>query len=400
MSWNDCRVIDMDAHIVERADRMYQDYIDPAYREAYQELCAGIAKQAEAGHRYSLFGSRTSVVEPIETGRPLGVRDTYGLTQRASMAEGRKAFPPGRLDALPPIRPEVSWDVQARLEDMDRAMVDVNVLFPTHVSSYCALRDVGFENALYRAYHRWVSDFCAQAPSRLKWTLVANMRDVQAGIDEIAYWEKRDANLVGIYISPQAPGGKLLDNPDLYPLYEVAQDLDLPLLAHGGTSRPPYGPGSFDLDGAWFLLHSFSNPWAGMAALGALIGGGVFERFSRLRAAIIETGGGWMPLALDRLDTHYLLSPGHVPHLKRLPREVLAEGRYFHAIDSWERSVEFCVEELGEDLWLFASDWPHGDTAWPESVPQLVDRPGLTERARRKMLGENAMRLCPRLREA
>jgi hypothetical protein len=51
---------------------------------------------------------------------------------------------------------------------MDRAFVDVNVLFPTHVSSYCTLRGVGFENALYRAYHRWVVDFCARAPKRLK----------------------------------------------------------------------------------------------------------------------------------------------------------------------------------------------------------------------------------------
>src|ERR1700730_8262040 len=76
-----------------------------------------------------------------------------------------------------------------------------------------------------------------------------------------------------------------------------------------------------------------------MAALGALIGGGVFELFPRLRAAIIETGGGWMPLALDRLDTHYLMSPGHGPNLQRMPREVLAEGRYFHGIDSWERSA-------------------------------------------------------------
>ncbi|MBI3325140.1 MAG: amidohydrolase family protein [Nitrospinae bacterium] len=365
MSWNGCKVIDMDSHIVERADRMYRDYIDSAYRGAYQELYDAIAKQAEAGNTYSLFGSRTSVIGPIETGRPLGVRDTFGLTQRSNMEGGRKAFPPGRLDALPPIRREVSWDVKTRLEDMDRAMVDVNVLFPTYVSSYCALRDVGFENALYRAYHRWVADFCAQAPTRLKWTLVANMRDVPSGIEEIKYWVNRDPNLVGIYISPQAPGGKLLDNPDLYPLYEVAQDLDLPLLAHGGTARPPYGPGTFDLDGAWFLLHSFSNPWAGMAALGALIGGGIFERFPRLRAAIIETGGGWMPLALDRLDTHYLMSPGHVPHLKRLPREVLAEGRYFHGFDTWERSVEF----------------------------------GLSESAKRKILGENALRLCPRLRE-
>ena len=127
----------------------------------------------------------------------------------------------------------------------------------------------------------------------------------------------------------------------------MAQELDLPLLAHGGTSRPPYGPGTFDLDGAWFLLHSFSNPWAGMAALGALVGGGIFELFPTLRVAIIETGGGWLPLALDRLDTHYIMSPGHVPNLKRLPRDVVAEGRYFHAIDTWERSLEFCVEELG-----------------------------------------------------
>ncbi len=398
MSWNGCPVIDMDAHIVERPATQYKDFIDPSFRVQYQGLCDGIAKQAEAGHKYSLFGNRSSVIEPIETGRPLGVRDTFGLTQRSTMAGGRRAFPPDRPDALPPIRQEVNWDVKARLEDMDRAMIDVNVLFPTHVSSYCALRDGGFENALYRAYHRWVADYCAQAPTRLKWTLVANMRDVASGVQEVKYWAERDANLVGIYISPQAPDGKLLDNPDLHPLYDVAQELDLPLLAHGGTSRPPYGPGSFDLDGAWFLLHSFANPWAGMAAMGALIGGGVFELFPRLQAAIVETGGGWMPLAVDRLDTHYIMSPGHVPNLKRMPREVLAEGRYYHGFDTWERSMEFCVQELGEDMWLFATDWPHGDTAWPEGVQQVVNRPGLTEHAKRKILGENALRLCPRLR--
>ncbi len=117
-----------------------------------------------------------------------------------------------------------------------------------------------------------------------------------------------------------------------------------------------------------------------------------------LRVAIIETGGGWLPLALDRLDTHYLMSPSHVPNLKRLPREVLAEGRYFHAIDTWERSLEFCVEELGEDLWLFATDWPHADTAWPESVQQITGRSRLSKTATRKLLGQNALRLSPRLR--
>jgi predicted TIM-barrel fold metal-dependent hydrolase len=398
MSWNGHIVVDMDAHIRERADRFFLDYIDPAYRGPYQLLCEAVARQEKKGERYALFGSRTAIVEQLETGRALGVRDTFGLSGRSEMEHGRVAFPPGRKDPLPPIRQEVNWDIKARIEDMDKASVDIGVLFPTHVSSYCALRDGGFENALYRAYHRWVADFCAQAPTRLKWTVVANMRDVAAGVAEIKYWAERDPNLVGVYISPQAPDGRLLDNPHLYPLYDAAQSLDLPLIAHGGTARPPYGPGTFDLDGAWFLLHGFSNPWAGMAAMGALIGGGIFELFPRIRAAIIETAGGWVPAALDRLDTHYLMSPGHVPNLKRMPREVLAEGRYFHGIDSWERSLEFCVEELGEDMWLFASDWPHGDSAWPESVQQTADRPRLTESARKKILGENAMRLCPRLR--
>jgi predicted TIM-barrel fold metal-dependent hydrolase len=226
------------------------------------------------------------------------------------------------------------------------------------------------------------------------------MRDVQSGVEEIKYWADRDSNLVGIYTSPQVPGGRLLDNPDLYPLYEVAQHFDLPLLIHGGTTRPPYGPGTFDLDGAWFLLHGLGNPWSGMAAMGALIGGGIFDLFPQLRASIVETSGGWLPAMMDRFDIHYLMAPDHVPNLKRKPREVLAEGRYFHGFDTWETSIAYCVQELGEDMWLFASDWPHADTAWPEAVGQIVNTLGLPESAKRKILGENAMRLCPRLRES
>ena len=71
--------------------------------------------------------------------------------------------------------------------------------------------------------------------------------------------------------------------------------------------------------------------------MGALIGGGIVDLFPRIRAAITETAGSWLPAALDLFDTHYLMSPGHVPNLKRMPRDVIAEGRYFHGIDSWER---------------------------------------------------------------
>ena len=95
MSWNGNPVIDLDSHIVERADRFYGDYLDPAYRDAYQQLCDAVAQQAEAGNGYSLFGSRTSIIEPIETGRPLGpprhVRPHPAL--RAWRAAARRSRP-------------------------------------------------------------------------------------------------------------------------------------------------------------------------------------------------------------------------------------------------------------------------------------------------------------------
>ena len=47
MSWNGHPVIDLDSHIVERADRFYRDYLDPAYHDAYQQLCDAVARQAQ-----------------------------------------------------------------------------------------------------------------------------------------------------------------------------------------------------------------------------------------------------------------------------------------------------------------------------------------------------------------
>ena len=51
MSWNGHIVVDMDAHIRERADRFFLDYIDPAYRAPYQLLCEAVARLRRQRHR-------------------------------------------------------------------------------------------------------------------------------------------------------------------------------------------------------------------------------------------------------------------------------------------------------------------------------------------------------------
>ena len=400
MAWNGWKVIDMDSHVTERPHEMYGEYIESGYRDDFERLKLAILRDIEQGGAGAIASSRRAAIAPGVSDNPLGGGDGFGLVGREFIlhpTSGRKNFGRPERGELPLIRKEASWDVKVRLEDMDLSYVDIDVIYPTHVSSYCALRDIGFENALYEAYHRWISDFCSQAPDRLKWTLVVNMRDPLKTAQNIAYWSKADPNLVGIYMPPNGPDNMLLDDRRLYPVYQTAQEFDLPILIHGGTGRPPYQPGTFDLQGTWFLQHGLSNPWAGMAAMGAIVGGGIMDRFDQLRVAVLETAAGWLPAVIDRFDAHYVMSPNHTPELHSMPSEVIMSGRYFHGIDTWERSLEYVTEFLGEDVLLFATDWPHGDTAWPSAVDQVVEWAGLNENAKRKILGENALRLCPRI---
>ena len=105
MAYNGCTVIDMDAHIRERADKFFKDYIDPEYRAPFNLLCEAVARQEAKGDRYALFGSTTAVIEKIEAGRALGrarhVRDHRPLRDGAR-PHGLSAGPQGRAAADPP----------------------------------------------------------------------------------------------------------------------------------------------------------------------------------------------------------------------------------------------------------------------------------------------------------
>ena len=388
MSLNGYTVIDADSHIREYVDvdRTYRDNIDPQYRDAFEKLSQAVAKRREAGQPTDLFMHPDAIIEPSDEYRPLGVYDSFG-SERPTVARINRG---NRIPAA------VNWDPSVRLNDMDAAGIDSSVIFPSHATSYCILRDVGFESALHQAHHRYMSNYCGGANRRLRWVAIATMRDIAASARELTEWAERDNNLAGVVIPPVCPGGKLLDNPDLHPLFQRAQDLDIPILVHGGVLRAPNGPGAIELDHAGFIIRAVYQPWGGMTAISALIGGGVFDLFSQLRVGVFETSAGWMPWLIERLDDGYASKPNLTPHLKRRPSEVLSEGRLFHSIDSGERYIEHCIEELGEDIWLFATDYPHPGTTWPHGARAAIDRPGLSESAKMKILGANAQRLFAR----
>lgn len=387
MSYNGHLVVDTDCHMREYwdLDRTYREYIDPTYRDKYERFSEAVhALQRQPGDTGFAAVYAHPPLRPLGVYEPWEVRTPPRAGNRATLESGRE------------IDPACNWDPASRLRDMDEADIDVGVMFASQSDNFCMLREVGFEHALQEAYHRYMSVFCAESDGRLRWLSNAVMRDIPATISDLTYWAERDDNYAGVFLPRLFPDGRLLDSPDLHPLWERSQDLDLPIWNHGDPNHPPLQPGYAALDNTNFARQVLKG-WGGMTALGALIGGGVFDLFPKLRVGFFENGAGWMPWFIEKLDDSYPPGSSATPHLKRKPSEIVAEGQVFCSVDTSEIELGHCVDRLGEHIWLFTTDYPHSRNPWPDGVPQITERADLSESAKIAMLGANAKRFLPRL---
>ena len=131
--------------------------------------------------------------------------------------------------------------------------------------------------------------------------------------------------------------------------------------------------------------------------MASLIGGGVFDLFPKLRIGLFESFGGWMPFFVEKLDDSFTPGSALTPFLKRKPSEIVASGQLFCSIDADESQIEHAIDELGEHLWLFTTDYPHPGSPWPDGLSMVTERTRMSEGAKIKLLGENAKRFLPKL---
>ena len=286
-------------------------------------------------------------------------------------------------------------DPAERIKDLDFEGVDVNLTLPSGwFGTWTAGDDVALEMAMYRAYHRWMSDYCGAYPERLGGVILVGTRDVQSGLEEIRRWGKsRWAWAVMAY----APYGVPLDHPDLEPVWAAAQEHDLAVVLHTFTVMPPYAPGGLDTWENLWLQRSAAHPWCGMRNMAALIGAGVMDRYPRLRVATLEAGHGWLPFWMTRIDEHAETIAAALPPLKAKPSGYVKSGRYFQSIEipEGEKLTNAVIDLVGEDVLMYASDYPHGESHFPKSVQKVLDW-DMPERRKRKLFWDNAVRLYAR----
>ena len=94
---------------------------------------------------------------------------------------------------------------------------------------------------------------------------------------------------------PLLAEGLPADHPTLEPIWREAEAHDLPIANHSFTWTPPYYPGYRDLYDNIFLGRLAAHPWGAMRFAAAFIGGGVFDRYPKLRMGVLECGFGWLP---------------------------------------------------------------------------------------------------------
>jgi predicted TIM-barrel fold metal-dependent hydrolase len=283
------------------------------------------------------------------------------------------------------------FDISERLKDMDKEGIDIAINFPTALLGVSDFPNSADCVAAVQAYNSWYSATYRQADKRrFQFAAPLPMQDVEAAVQE-AERAVKELGAVAFNLPPYSQN-RHLDDPVYDPLYAKIQDLGVPICPHGSRHVwEPFGPRT------WFRtqqrFYAMVHPVQQMAAMADLTLGGVFERFPRLKAAFMESGVGWMPYFIERLDEAFERGPQDGLPLKKKPSEYLLSGNCYFSCDPDEEILEFAAHELGEDQVIYASDYPHFDCTFPDSVRKISERRNLPHKLKAKILGENARKL-------
>ncbi len=276
-----------------------------------------------------------------------------------------------------------------QLAAMDQDGIDVMVLYPTAGLHVASLHEADFATALTRAYNDWLCHFCKTNPTRLKFVALLAPQDPRAAAEELQRAVKERGALGGVLPTymPQSP-----DFGDLRydPIYTAAERLGVGLGFHTGTSADSLGGLRFR---KFLSAHTIDHPAEQMMALIATVIGGVFERFPSLSIAYLESGIGWVPYMMDRLDEEVeKRGADEAPYLKMLPSEYVTSGRIFFGVECGEKTIPDGVRWGLEKTLLYSSDYPHWDGDWPHTVKVVRERADLSAEIKKKMLHDNVAR--------
>jgi predicted TIM-barrel fold metal-dependent hydrolase len=179
-------------------------------------------------------------------------------------------------------------------------------------------------------------------------------------------------------------GARFVTDEYFQPLFEAAQDLDLPIIIHVGNANPDLQAFPSQVGGGGFGM--FRIPMV-LSAF-AIIMGSLHERFPRLRWGIIEASASWMPWVA-----------GEVQHRRRIGRGAVIEGNVFQLSNVYvtcenHDDISYLIEQGFGDSLVIGTDFGHADMSSDlNALTRFRFNEGLSLEDRERILHTNASAL-------
>ncbi|QUR69965.1 amidohydrolase family protein [Mycobacterium spongiae] len=334
-------IISADCH-AELPTEQYREYVDPEYREDFEEYLLEKAAAAQVG----------------------GFIDEEFAEQWFS--EHGDGIAGG-------------WDVGLRDKELDGDGVVGEVIFPDAdaVSGVAGAPfgaglaqsgdlDPGRAMAGARAHNRWLAELCSHSPERRAGVAVVPiLADVDAAVAEIS--RAAESGLRGGIMIPALWGGYPPYHDRRYDkVWAACQDLQMPVHTHVGAAPQ-------EEFGGHLGIYVTEVRWWGVRPLWFALWSGVFERFPRLRWGATECGAFWANDLLWLMDTRYLREHSAKKMSRQLegdltmPPSAYFDRNCFIGATTTERRELARRYEIGVSNMLWGNDFPHPEGTWPHT---------------------------------
>ncbi len=369
-------IVDADAHM-DPPYEMWKDYL-PAH-------LADLAPQIEHGeeHDWIVFeGNRRPVM----------------MISNQAGRKGQDYKMVGRRAEMRPV-----WLPETRLDDMTTDGMDAAILFG---GGPLGTANPDLYIASFDAYNRWLWDFCGADRKRLVPVGYVPMRDVDescAMIRKLAQMGFTTINIPAFPMDPDVPkaggfsaqalglsgnpnGERSYIDPEFDKLWETVTELDISLTMHLGGRVPRFGNKQHFLPDLVMSKTAMAEPVA------IMIYGALFQRFPKLRLAIVESGVGWMSWMAEYMDRtwerqrYWTDSP-----LKEKPSVFMDRNVYGSFIHDRVGILNRNIPGGKNIMW--SSDYPHSETTFPNSLSVIErDFEGIPEADINEIVCERAKR--------
>jgi len=389
-TFTDYRIFDCDQHMYEPAD-CYTSFIESKYADR-------TLRTATVDGRTVLLADNREISLDKEVGkcnRPGALKEMLkGL--KTGGAEGGDYR---RMDMDPAFVDPAPRRTQLDMQNVEAAIVYCGEfgLFAEHF-----LTDDELYWASSWAYLRWMeSTWGFDGADGMFTSPVISMRDVDRACEQLDWIFERGGKAISICPGPaygRSPGDRYFDR-----FWGRIEDAGAVVCYHINEAMPGYKSSrsalwgqeqhpTFYTQSAWQWMWAYGEQPA-METFSALIYDNLFARFPKLMVLSAEHGAEWVPGFLRRMDKMRGMGrngPWIGGPLTERPSEIFK--RHFRVVPYWEDDLAPLVAQLGRDVLVGGSDFPHPEgLAFPTQLVEHLS--GVSPDDQRHIMRDNARTL-------